>query len=207
MSNEFDYKLKLILVGDTNVGKSSFFNILKNEDTVFTSSTVGVDFTSKIYHIKNNKIKITIWDTGGQEKFECIVRSYFRELSCVILMFDLTKIDSFNNLEKWLKLIELENQCDHNHSILLLGNKKDINNRVIFNTEIDKFIASRDIMYRDVSCKTDNDLENIFIVFIEKILSNEYINNCKGIQLTDDKKSVIDIKKNKKNKNKCCYII
>jgi len=207
MSNEFDYKLKLILVGDTNVGKSSFFNILKNEDTVFTSSTVGVDFTSKIYHIKNNKIKITIWDTGGQEKFECIVRSYFRELSCVILMFDLTKIDSFNNLEKWLKLIELENHCDHNHSILLLGNKKDINNRVIFNTEIDKFIASRDIMYRDVSCKTDNDLENIFIVFIEKILSNEYINNCKGIQLTDDKKSLIDIKKNKKNKNKCCYII
>jgi hypothetical protein len=62
-------------------------------------------------------------------------------------------------------------------------------------------------MYRDVSCKTDNDLENIFIVFIEKILSNEYINNCKGIQLTDDKKSLIDIKKNKKNKNKCCYII
>ena len=57
MSNEFDYKLKLILVGDTNVGKSSFFNILKNEDTVFTSSTVGVDFTSKIYHIKNNKGK------------------------------------------------------------------------------------------------------------------------------------------------------
>jgi Ras-related protein Rab-11A len=207
MSNEFDYKLKLILVGDTNVGKSSFFNILKNEDTVFTSSTVGVDFTSKIYHIKNNKIKITIWDTGGQEKYECIVRSYFRELSCVILMFDLTKIDSFNNLEKWLKLIELENHCDHNHSILLLGNKKDINNRVIFNAEIDKFIASRDIMYRDVSCKTDNDLENIFIVFIEKILSNEYINNCKGIQLTDDKKSLIDIKKNKKNKNKCCYII
>ena len=207
MSNEFDYKLKLILVGDTNVGKSSFFNILKNEDTVFTSSTVGVDFTSKIYHIKNNKIKITIWDTGGQEKYECIVRSYYRELSCVILMFDLTKIDSFNNLEKWLKLIELENHCDHNHSILLLGNKKDINNRVIFNAEIDKFIASRDIMYRDVSCKTDNDLENIFIVFIEKILSNEYINNCKGIQLTDDKKSLIDIKKNKKNKNKFCYII
>ena len=207
MSSDFDYKLKLILVGDTNVGKSSFFNILKNDKPTFTSSTVGVDFTSKIYHIKNNKIKITIWDTGGQEKFECIVRSYFRELSCVVLMFDLTKMDSFNNLEKWLKLIELENQCDHKHSILLLGNKKDINNRVIFNTEIDKFIASRDIMYRDVSCKTDNDLENIFIVFIEKILSNEYINNCKGIQLTDDKKSLIDIKKNKKNKNKCCYII
>ena len=204
MSNEFDYKLKLILVGDTNVGKSSFFNILKNEDTVFTSSTVGVDFTSKIYHIKNNKIKITIWDTGGQEKFECIVRSYFRELSCVILMFDLTKIDSFNNLEKWLKLIELENQCDHNHSILLLGNKKDINNRVIFNTEIDKFIASRDIMYRDVSCKTDNDLENIFIVFIEKILSNEYINNCKGIQLTNERNVLIDKKIYKNKLKKCC---
>lgn len=146
MSSDFDYKLKLILVGDTNVGKSSFFNILKNDKPTFTSSTVGVDFTSKIYNIKNNKIKITIWDTGGQEKFECIVRSYFRELSCVVLMFDLTKMDSFNNLEKWLKLIELENQCDHKHSILLLGNKKDINNRVIFNVDIDNFIASRDIM-------------------------------------------------------------
>ena len=98
MSSDFDYKLKLILVGDTNVGKSSFFNILKNDKPTFTSSTVGVDFTSKIYNIKNNKIKITIWDTGGQEKFECIVRSYFRELSCVVLMFDLTKMDSFNNL-------------------------------------------------------------------------------------------------------------
>ena len=204
MSSDFDYKLKLILVGDTNVGKSSFFNILKNDKPTFTSSTVGVDFTSKIYNIKNNKIKITMWDTGGQEKFECIVRSYFRELSCVVLMFDLTKMDSFNNLEKWLKLIELENQCDHKHSILLLGNKKDINNRVIFNVDIDNFIASRDIMYKEVSCKTDSDLESIFTVFIEKILSNDYINHCKGIQLTNERNVLIDKKIYKNKLKKCC---
>jgi len=205
MSSDFDYKLKLILVGDTNVGKSSFFNILKKEEPTFTSSTVGVDFSSKIYNIKNNKIKITIWDTGGQEKFECIVRSYFRELSGVILMFDLTKMDSFNNLEKWLKLIELENQCDHKHSILLMGNKKDINNRVIFNIDIDKFIASRDIMYREVSCKTDSDLEDMFTVFIEKILSKGYINNCKGTRVTDDINSLLDKKTNKQKVKRCCY--
>ena len=204
MTSEYDFKLKLILVGDTNVGKSSFFNILRNDDPMITSSTVGVDFTSKLYNINNKKIKITMWDTGGQEKFECIVRSYFRELSCVVLMFDLTKMDSFNNLEKWLKLIELENQCDHKHSILLLGNKKDINNRVIFNVDIDIFIASRDIMYKEVSCKTDSDLESIFTVFIEKILSNDYINHCKGIQLTDERNVLIDKKIYKNKLKKCC---
>ena len=204
MSSDFDYKLKLILVGDTNVGKSSFFNILRNDDPMITSSTVGVDFTSKLYNINNKKIKITMWDTGGQEKFECIVRSYFRQLSGVVLMFDLTKMDSFNNLEKWLKLIELENQCDHKHSILLMGNKKDINNRVIFNIDIDKFIASRDIMYREVSCKTDSDLEDMFTVFIEKILSNDYINHCKGIQLTNERNVLIDKKIYKNKLKKCC---
>ena len=206
MTNEYDFKLKLILVGDTNVGKSSFFNILRNEDPMITSSTVGVDFTSKLYNINNKKIKITMWDTGGQEKFECIVRSYFRQLSGVVLMFDLTLKSSFDNLEKWLELIDFENYCNHKHSILLLGNKKDISNRTIFNTDINKFIASRDIIYREVSCKTDSDLENIFKLFIEKLISNEYINNCKGVQVKDENIILFDKKIKKKKIKKYCYI-
>ena len=206
MTSEYDFKLKLILVGDTNVGKSSFFNILRNEDPMMTSSTVGVDFTSKLYNINNKKIKITMWDTGGQEKFECIVRSYFRQLSGVVLMFDLTLKSSFDNLEKWLELIDFENYCNHKHSILLLGNKKDISNRTIFNTDINKFIASRDIIYREVSCKTDSDLENIFKLFIEKLISNEYINNCKGVQVKDENIILFDKKIKKKKIKKYCYI-
>ncbi len=206
MTSEYDFKLKLILVGDTNVGKSSFFNILRNEDPMITSSTVGVDFTSKLYNINNKKIKITMWDTGGQEKFECIVRSYFRQLSGVVLMFDLTLKSSFDNLEKWLELIDFENYCNHKHSILLLGNKKDISNRTIFNTDINKFIASRDIIYREVSCKTDSDLENIFKLFIEKLIFNEYINNCKGVQVKDENIILFDKKIKKKKINKYCYI-
>jgi len=206
MTSEYDFKLKLILVGDTNVGKSSFFNILRNEDPMITSSTVGVDFTSKLYNINNKKIKITMWDTGGQEKFECIVRSYFRQLSGMVLMFDLTLKSSFDNLEKWLELIDFENYCNHKHSILLLGNKKDISNRTIFNTDINKFIASRDIIYREVSCKTDSDLENIFKLFIEKLISNEYINNCKGVQVKDENIILFDKKIKKKKIKKYCYI-
>ena len=206
MTSEYDFKLKLILVGDTNVGKSSFLNILRNEDPMITSSTVGVDFTSKLYNINNKKIKITMWDTGGQEKFECIVRSYFRQLSGVVLMFDLTLKSSFDNLEKWLELIDFENYCNHKHSILLLGNKKDISNRTIFNTDINKFIASRDIIYREVSCKTDSDLENIFKLFIEKLISNEYINNCKGVQVKDENIILFDKKIKKKKIKKYCYI-
>ena len=206
MTNEYDFKLKLILIGDTNVGKSSFFNILRNDDPMITSSTVGVDFNSKLYNINNKKIKITMWDTGGQEKFECIVRSYFRQLSGMVLMFDLTLKNSFDNLEKWLEIIDFENYCDHKHSILLLGNKKDINNRIIFNSDINKFIESRDIIYREVSCKTDSDLENIFKLFIEKLISNEYINNCKGVQVKDDNIILLDKKIKKKKLKKCCYI-
>ena len=210
MNNEYDLKLKLIIVGDTNVGKSSFFNILRDENPMFTSSTVGVDFNSKIYNIANKKIKIVVWDTGGQEKYECIIRSYFRGVSGVVLMFDLTKNNSFNNLEKWLKLIELENCCNHKHSILLLGNKRDMNNKSIFNEDINKFIASRDIMYREVSCKLDSDLENIFCLFIEELLSKEYINICKGVQETNEVTCLINDKKNDKNNDKkqkkCCYI-
>ena len=150
MTSEYDFKLKLILVGDTNVGKSSFFNILRNEDPMMTSSTVGVDFTSKLYNINNKKIKITMWDTGGQEKFECIVRSYFRQLSGVVLMFDLTLKSSFDNLEKWLELIDFEFNHDKWGAIYVLFKKKSLNSSFI-NKEVYPMISENIIIntYKD----------------------------------------------------------
>ena len=122
---EYEYRYKIVLMGDSKVGKSSVFNKLNNIVSYTTTTTIGVDFCSLIKNIRGKNIKICLWDTAGQEKFKVMIRSYFREIAGVILVFDLTDNLSFENTKNWIKLLDLENKCDHDHPILLLGNKSD----------------------------------------------------------------------------------
>ena len=110
---EYDKKIKLILVGDSNVGKTTFFNRLRDEPCSNLTTTIGVDFMamSKIY--KDQKLKICLWDTAGQEKFQSIVTTYFREACGIILIFDLSEYSSYINLQNWLNRLDYENKCKH----------------------------------------------------------------------------------------------
>tara|TARA_B110000037_G_scaffold196649_1_gene234062 strand:+ start:1269 stop:1907 length:639 start_codon:yes stop_codon:yes gene_type:complete len=183
MTNEIDYTLKLLILGGTNVGKTSFFNKIQNNSAYFSESTIGVDFTKMYYHINNKQIKVNIWDTTGQDDFHTIIRSYFRDICGIVLMFDVSKPETCKKLECWLKILLHDQACCHDHPILLLGNKGDLQNNTDA-VEIDKLIQQYKLSYREISCKTDTytHLEEIFTSFLREIMESGYVDDCCGIK-------------------------
>src|SRR5271165_522496 len=98
-----DYLIKVIVVGDSGVGKSSI--LLRYADDAFSEkfiSTIGVDFKVKNLTVDKKQIKLQIWDTAGQERFRTIVSAYYKNIDCVFVIFDLTDVNSFDNIKLWL---------------------------------------------------------------------------------------------------------
>lgn len=202
----YDAKYKLIIIGDTMVGKSSFFNILNDKPYSDTSiSTIGVDFCSLIKHTNDDKtIKICIWDTAGQEKYKSIIRGYFRDVAGIILMFDLSNKQSFESILEWIKMIDYENTCSHKHPILLLGNKND--KEILVDRSCVNYLCKNynNIIYYEISCKRDdkNNLEQKLHVLIDLLVKTTNI-PCGGIQMFNDENRLIT--NITKVKYKCCY--
>ena len=197
---EYDKKIKLVLVGDSNVGKTTFFHKLRDEPYTLPTTTIGVDFMSMSKTYKDEKYKICLWDTAGQEKFQSIVTAYFREACGIILMFDLSKYESYINIQNWLNLLQMSNKCDHEHPILLIGNKSDLKN-VIPNIEIEEFKNKDNVIYKEMCClNTDKQsLEILIDLLIDKILDIK--DKCKGVINYNEDQDNFD---NKKQKNSCC---
>jgi small GTP-binding protein len=214
MSTEVDYTLKILLAGDSRVGKTSFINVIQKNDHFFSTSTIGVDFTTLYYTLHDRNIKVNIWDTSGKTRFHSIIRTYFRDICAIVLMFDVTKPDSFSHLDDWLNLLLYETKCHHTHPILLLGNKNDMVNR-IDNVKLNEFIDTYNVTYREISCKQDSHLEEIFTSFISKIITNDPDDDCHGIKTLNESSSsassptlTTSLLQNQKPKKKsnCCNI-
>ncbi|OMJ81863.1 hypothetical protein SteCoe_17562 [Stentor coeruleus] len=120
---DYDYLFKIVLVGDSGVGKSCL--LLRFADDTFSESyisTIGVDFRFKTLSIDGQIIKLQIWDTAGQERFKTITSAYYRGADGVILVFDKTSRDTFNNIASWLEEI---NKYSETSTRILVGNKDD----------------------------------------------------------------------------------
>ena len=120
----YDYLFKILMIGNPFVGKSSIFTqYVDNSYSDLTFSTMGVDFKIKTLKINNKYIKLQLWDTAGQERFKTLTRSYYRGSHGIIIVFDITNRDSFNNIRNWLYEINnhSENICN-----ILVGNKIDL---------------------------------------------------------------------------------
>ena len=201
---EYNKKIKLILVGDSNVGKTTFFYKLQDKQYNYPTSTIGVDFMVMKRKYKKNKIKVCLWDTAGQEKFKSVVNTYFREASGIILMFDLSEYSSYINLQNWINLLDYENRCNHEHPILLIGNKSDKKN-IILNKELEKFKQKDNVIYKEICCLNvdKKSLEDLIDLLLEKILNINGI--CKGVvKYNEEEEKIIEKGKNKNEKKSCC---
>ena len=205
-------KIKLIVLGDEFSGKSSILHRYKNKEFILNnSSTIGVDFVTSTINHNNNEYTLHIWDTSGQEKFNSIIISYYRNIAVAIIVFDLSNIQSFNNIKKWFNNIDY--YCNKDITIKLIGNKCDQNINVN-QRDINLLCRDYNIDYFEVSAKDNINIDSLFDNIVEDI-DNKLINcelvpsNKNGIMIVDSfKLESNDIKKIKKFKDpKCCTIL
>ncbi len=212
----YDYLYKVILIGNTGVGKTSYCDkLVHNTFTSIFIPTLGVDFFSKSIKLDDGTvIKSHIWDTAGQEKFNGIISHYYKDIAGAIIMFDISNRYSFYRVNHWKKEISKKSNCEINSfPILLLGNKSDNKNREVTRDEAEIFALKNSMIYEETTCKKDVNIESSFVKLIKEIYcrmnpnilgpgikrhfsqdKNQHLLNC----IDDDKKC---------SKHSCCIIL
>ncbi|KAK0410561.1 hypothetical protein QR680_005196 [Steinernema hermaphroditum] len=169
MNPEYDYLFKLLLIGDSGVGKSCL--LLRFADDTYTESyisTIGVDFKIRTIELEDKVIKLQIWDTAGQERFRTITSSYYRGAHGIIVVYDITDQESFNNVKQWLQ--EIDRYACENVNKLLVGNKCDLNNKRAVEHNIAKEYADQlGIPFLETSAKSSTNVEQAFLTMAGEI--------------------------------------
>lgn len=167
---------KLIMIGDSCTGKSSL--LLKLVDGTFSDGhkvTIGVDFKAKYVLASDTVVKLKIWDTAGQERFRSIIRTYYHGVHGIVLVFDLTNKESFDNLQCWIK--EIHKTGVENSSMILIGNKCDLTEkRKITQKEISNFIedCGLSIKYFECSSKLGTNVNIAFVDIATQLLTIDF---------------------------------
>ena len=189
---------KVLTLGESSVGKTC---ILRRyvEGQFFKNqlSTIGIDFKSKTLQIGNHEIRLKIWDTAGEERFRNITSQYYKGAEGIILVFDLTKKESFDKINDWMKQIKVNTQSDE-IAIVLLGNKKDIvNERVVSFEEGNERAGEYGIKYFETSALDGTGIDEAIQNLSEEIMKKKKIDFEKNNFVLGKQKVV-------KNKDGCC---
>lgn len=168
---DFDYVFKLLLIGDSGVGKSSLLLRFTSDSFDDLSPTIGVDFKLKLMTIGGKRLKLTIWDTAGQERFRTLTSSYYRGAQGIIFVYDVTRRETFTNLsEIWAKEVDLYS-TNQDCIKMLVGNKVDRENeRVVTKQEGIALARQLGCLFLECSAKTHVNVENCFEELVLKIL-------------------------------------
>eukprot|EP01120_Amphizonella_sp_Union-15-10_P005592 TRINITY_DN166_c0_g3_i3.p1 TRINITY_DN166_c0_g3~~TRINITY_DN166_c0_g3_i3.p1 ORF type:complete len:227 (+),score=39.33 TRINITY_DN166_c0_g3_i3:41-682(+) len=158
----YAYLFKYIIIGDTGVGKSCL--LLQFTDKRFQpihDLTIGVEFGARMIALDNKQIKLQIWDTAGQESFRSITRSYYRGAAGALLVYDITRRDTFNHLSTWLQ--DARQHANDNMTIMLVGNKSDLEHRrAVTLEEGERFARENGLLFLETSAKTAANVEEAF---------------------------------------------
>jgi Ras-related protein Rab-1A len=166
---EYDYLFKLLLIGDSGVGKSCL--LLRFADDTYTESyisTIGVDFKIRTIEMEGKTIKLQIWDTAGQERFRTITSSYYRGAHGIIVVYDVTDQESFDNVKQWLQ--EIDRYACEKVNTLLVGNKSDLTTkRVVSYDAAKEFADSVEMEFLETSAKNSTNVEKAFMAMAAQI--------------------------------------
>ncbi|KAH7825708.1 Rab1c [Monocercomonoides exilis] len=170
MAQEYDYIFKLLLIGNSGVGKSCL--LLRFSDDTFSPTyvaSIGVDFKIRTISIGGKTIKLHLWDTAGQDRFRTIISQYYRGANGIIIVYDVTNRDSFNSIQSWLN--EIETFGCEKVSRLIVGNKSDLNSKRVIPFTLGKQLAdSVGIPFLETSAKTSMNVEAAFETMVEEVM-------------------------------------
>jgi len=168
-SAAYDYLIKLLLIGDSGVGKSCL--LLRFSDDSFTPSfitTIGIDFKIRTIELEGKRIKLQIWDTAGQERFRTITTAYYRGAMGILLVYDVTDDKSFANIRNWIR--NIEQHASENVNKILIGNKCDLVDKKMIDTAKGKALADEyGIKFMETSAKNSINVEDAFITLAKDI--------------------------------------
>ena len=204
---QYDLSFKLIVIGDSSVGKSCLTaQAVRNNFIEFYQATVGFEFLTFNLRINTKIIKLQIWDTCGQEVYKSLISNFYRNCSLALIVYAINNRNSYEHAESWLN--DLKNQSNPNVRVFLVGNKCDLEKeRLVSKEEGETFKEQKKLdRFIETSAKTG---ENARIVMVEaaKILYKDYLKAKQDLSNEDDnqKGDKLEMKNNNKNKlKKCC---
>ncbi|KAK1151503.1 ras-related protein Rab-11A [Acipenser oxyrinchus oxyrinchus] len=172
MSNredEYDYLFKIVLIGDSGVGKTNLLSrFTRNEFNLESKSTIGVEFATRSINVEGKTVKAQIWDTAGQERYRAITSAYYRGAVGALLVYDIAKHLTYENGERWLK--ELRDHADSNIVIMLVGNKSDLRHlRAVPTDEARAFSEKNGLSFIETSALDSSNVELAFQTSLTEI--------------------------------------
>ena len=195
-STDTDLVYKILLLGDSEVGKSCF--LMRYADNVFVDNcitTIGLDYKLKYVQLDSGQvIKVQLWDTAGQDRYRTIAKNYYKGSHGILLLYDVTKTSSFENIREWIK--DIREEVYEKAIIFLIGNKIDKKDQIKIKTEdAEKLAEEFNIPFFEASAKSGENVDEIFKALYKKI-SEVYVD----IQQEGGTK----LSKKKKKSKKCC---
>lgn len=204
MARDYDHLFKLLIIGDSGVGKSSL--LLRFADNTFSGSyitTIGVDFKIRTVTVDGERVKLQIWDTAGQERFRTITSTYYRGTHGVIVVYDVTSGESFANVKRWLH--EIEQNCEEVNKVLV-GNKNDAPDRkVVLTEDALRFAEQMGVQLFETSAKDNINVEDMFLFVTRKVLrAKQEQRERQSVHAHHDTVNLRKQAKQGKRSGKCC---
>ncbi|RAL38126.1 hypothetical protein DM860_000820 [Cuscuta australis] len=167
--DDYDYLFKVVLIGDSGVGKSNLLSrFTRNEFSLESRSTIGVEFATRTVRVGDQVVKAQIWDTAGQERYRAITSAYYRGAVGALVVYDVARHITFENVERWLK--ELRDHTDHNIVIMLVGNKADLRHlRAVSVEDAKAFAEMEGTFFMETSALESMNVDNAFTEVLARI--------------------------------------
>ena len=202
-NKDYDYIFKIVLIGDTSVGKSCL--LTRFADDQFSESyvtTIGVDFRFKTMIVCDKITKVQVWDTAGQERYRSITNAYYRGAEAIMIVFDVTNKDSFTHIQDWME--EIIKYTGKDVVIIVGANKSDLNDRNVKKEEMEEFSKKKGIKIFECSAKTGDGVENAFKYMVETLIKKNDKTSKEKNNGNNSKLKTNEEKNKHITKKKCC---
>jgi Ras-related protein Rab-11A len=197
---------KLIIIGDSTTGKTNILSrYLNNKFEKISKSTIGVELGNKTFNIKNNIVNCQIWDTAGQERYRSMTKAYYKGALGALIVYDITKKTTFESVENWLT--DLKNSADQKISVILIGNKNDLEEEREVTIEEGEMKAKEfGIAFLETSALNGTNIEKAFKTLVEEVDNkcHKEFESVTDVEIMKGKVINLDESEKETKKSKCC---